>query len=123
MHDFLRPTFPGVLRRLRYNYLSLEIFLDQTVRDIDVIVELIETIFENNLPVRVGIVFTGQTPEAYRRGAVLHYLVEQMQKDNKGGVSGWDKWNSMREEKFSDAILSKKYAKGTSLFFEEKLTP
>merc|ERR1712019_298811 len=50
LNDFLRPTFPGVLRRLRYNYLNLEIFIDQTLPDIDIINDLVETMFENNLP-------------------------------------------------------------------------
>ena len=113
MHDFLRPTFPGVLRRLRYNYLNLEIYFDQTTKDIDNLVDLVETIFENNLPVRVGVIFTGDSEEAFKRGAILHYLVQQYNKEDKAGIFGWDKWNQMREDKFSDSILKKKYSKGT----------
>ena len=116
MHDFLRPTFPGVLRRLRYNYLNLEIYFDQTTKDIDNLVDLVETIFENNLPVRVGVIFTGDSEEAYKRGAILHYLVQQYNKEDKAGIFGWDKWNQMREDKFSDSILKKRYSKGTSNF-------
>ena len=85
---------------------------DKAAKDIDNLVDLVETIFENNLPVRVGIIFTGDSEEAYKRGAILNYLVQQYNKEDKAGIFGWDKWNQMREDKFSDSILKKKYSKG-----------
>ena len=84
LQELLRPTFPGVLRRVKLaveilkfffveillilcqnltaqklNYLNLVIYMDQT-KDIDILHGLIETLLENQLPVRIGIVLAGQ---------------------------------------------------------------
>ena len=43
---------------------------------------------------------------------MLRKMADKMKEDNKAAIVAWDKWVSMREEKFSDAILKKKYSKG-----------
>ena len=108
MNEFLRPTFPGVLRRIRYNYLNMEIYLDQNMKDLDPITGLIDTLFDNNLPVRIGIVFTGDSEKAYKTGGILYYLVAEMKNKKQSPLKAWQKWVEMKSEKFSNDDINKK---------------
>ena len=46
-------------------------------KDIDMMVGLVETIHENQLPVRIGVVLTGTGDRAYKSGAVLGHFMSK----------------------------------------------
>jgi len=105
IQELLRPTFPGVLRRVRLNYLNMVMYIDQT-KDIDSIVGLVDTIYENHLPVRMGVVLIGKGPKAVKSGAILSYFMSKKDK-----MKAWKKWLDVREEGFHHNALDKKDSK------------
>ena len=105
LQEMLRPTFPGVLRRVKLNYLNMVVYMDQS-QDVEIINRLIETLLENQLPVRIGIVLTGKTEKAYKEGAVLAYFMKKKDKQR-----AWRKWFDVSLAKFSQTELNKKDSK------------
>jgi len=105
LQELLRPTFPGVLRRVKLNYLNMVIYMDQAA-EVTILHRLIETLLENQLPVRIGIVLTGNSDEAYKQGAVLAYFMSKKDKQR-----AWRKWYECKDANFDAATLTKKDSK------------
>ncbi len=107
LQEFLRPTFPGVIRRLRYNYLNLMIFVDPLSKDVHAIHDVIDTLSQNNLPVRVGVVLTGTSEKSLAASAVFHFLLKHNKEKNKSKIYTWNKWIALLTEKLDSASIKK----------------
>lgn len=86
--ELLRPTFPGMLRRIRRNLYNLVLIIDPLDSDSMALFSLVESLYSHYTPLRIGFVFvmnyntsiTGLQDPSIAVNNAFHYFVDSQKK-------------------------------------------